>query len=306
MIMSNSKLICYTRLSPNCNKPRNHKIDTITIHHMAGNLTVEQCGALFASPTREVSSNYGIGTDGRIALYVDEANRSWCSSSPANDNRAITIEVANDGGDPDWHVSDKAMASLINLCVDICKRNGIKKLNYTGDTSGNLTMHKWFAATGCPGPYLGSKFPYIAAEVNKRLGTKTTAKATATTKHLYRIRKSWADSKSQIGAYSNLNNAKKACKAGYTVYDEMGRAVYSAPAAKTPILTKGSKITLKGAKLYVSAGGQVPVNTLSGNYYLYDGKLVSGRYRITTSKSNCGRTPVGLYVTGWVNKGEIK
>ena len=172
-MMSNSKLISYTRLSPNCNSPRNNKIDTITIHHMAGNLTVEQCGALFASPAREVSSNYGIGTDGRIALYVDEANRSWCSSSPANDNRAITIEVANDGGEPNWHVSDKAMASLINLCVDICKRNGIKKLNYTGDTSGNLTMHKWFAATGCPGPYLGSKFPYIAAEVNKRLSGST-------------------------------------------------------------------------------------------------------------------------------------
>ena len=273
---------------------------------MAGNLTVEQCGELFASPTREVSSNYGIGTDGRIALYVDEANRSWCSYSPSNDNRAITIEVANDGGEPNWHVSDKAMTSLINLCVDICKRNGIKKLNYTGDISGNLTMHKWFTATGCPGPYLSSKFPYIAAEVNKRLGTKTTAKATATTKHLYRIRKSWTDSKSQIGAYSNLNNAKKACKAGYTVYDEKGKAVYSVPAAKTPALTKGSKITLKGAKLYVSSGGQVPVNTLSGNYYLYDGKLVSGRYRITTSKSNCGRTPVGLYVTGWVNKSDIK
>lgn len=306
--MSNSKLICYTRLSPNCNKPRNHKIDTITIHHMAGNLTIEQCGELFANPAREVSSNYGIGTDGRIALYVDEANRSWCSYSPSNDNRAITIEVANDGGEPNWHVSDKAMASLINLCVDICKRNGIKKLNYTGDTSGNLTMHKWFTATGCPGPYLSSKFPYIESEVNKRLGqtTKTSAKATTTTKHLYRIRKSWTERKSQIGAYSSFDNAKKACKAGYTVYDEKGKAVYSIPAAKTPTLTKGSKITLKGAKLYVSSGGQVPVNTLSGNYYLYDGKLVSGRYRITTSKSNCGRTPVGLYVTGWVNKGDIK
>ena len=273
---------------------------------MAGNLTVEQCGELFASPAREVSSNYGIGTDGRIALYVDEANRSWCSYSPSNDNRAITIEVANDGGEPNWHVSDKAMTSLINLCVDICKRNGIKKLNYTGDTSGNLTMHKWFTATGCPGPYLSSKFPYIASEVNKRLGTKTSAKATATTKHLYRIRKSWTERKSQIGAYSSLDNAKKACKAGYTVFDEKGKAVYSVPTAKTPTLTKGSKITLKGAKLYVSSGGQVPVNTLSGNYYLYDGKLVSGRYRITTSKSNCGRTPVGLYVTGWVNKGDIK
>jgi hypothetical protein len=162
-------MVNYVKRSPNCNVPRNHKIDTITIHHMAGNLTVEQCGELFANPAREVSSNYAIGTDGRVALYVDEVNRSWCTSSPENDHRAITIEVANDGGAPDWHVSDKALAKLIDLCVDICKRNGIKKLNYTGDKSGNLTMHKWFAATGCPGPYLGGKFPYIASEVNKRL-----------------------------------------------------------------------------------------------------------------------------------------
>lgn len=167
--MSNSSLVNYVKRSPNCNVPRNHKIDTITIHHMAGNLTVEQCGELFANPAREVSSNYAIGTDGRVALYVDETNRSWCTSSPENDHRAITIEVANDSGEPNWHVSDKALAKLIDLCVDICKRNGIKKLNYTGDKSGNLTMHKWFAATGCPGPYLGGKFPYIAAEVNKRL-----------------------------------------------------------------------------------------------------------------------------------------
>jgi hypothetical protein len=171
--MSNSKLICYTRLSPNCNKPRSHKIDTITIHHMAGNLTVEQCGEVFAPVSRQASSNYGIGSDGRIALYVDEANRSWCSSNAENDHRAVTIEVANDGGEPDWHVSDKALAALIELCADICQRNGIKKLNYTGDKSGNLTMHKWFAATGCPGPYLGGKFPYIAAEVNKRLSAAT-------------------------------------------------------------------------------------------------------------------------------------
>ena len=169
--MSNSSLVTYTKRSPNCNVPRNHKIDTITIHHMAGNLTVEQCGDLFANPNRQVSSNYAIGSDGRVALYVDEANRSWCTSSPETDHRAITIEVANDGGEPNWHVSDKALAKLIDLCVDICKRNGIKKLNYTGDKSGNLTMHKWFAATGCPGPYLSSKFPYIAAEVNKRLTT---------------------------------------------------------------------------------------------------------------------------------------
>lgn len=167
--MSNSPLVNYTKLSPNCNKPRNHKIDTITIHHMAGNGSVELCGNIFANPSRQASSNYAIGSDGRVGMYVEEANRSWCSSSGANDHRAITIEVANDKVGGNWHVSDKALAKLIDLCVDICKRNGIAKLNFTGDKSGNLTMHKWFAPTGCPGPYLESKFPYIADEVNKRL-----------------------------------------------------------------------------------------------------------------------------------------
>ena len=166
--MSNSSLVQFTKLSPNKNK-RLNKIDKITIHHMAGNLTVEQCGNVFAPKSREASSNYGIGSDGRIGMYVEESDRSWCSSNAANDHRAITIEVANDGGAPNWHVSDKALESLINLCVDICKRNNIAKLNYTGDKSGNLTRHNMFVATTCPGPYLQSKFPYIAEEVNKRL-----------------------------------------------------------------------------------------------------------------------------------------
>lgn len=170
----NSSLISYIKLSPNCNKPRNAKIKKITIHHMAGNLTVERCGDLFADPSRKASSNYAIGTDGRIAMYVEEANRAWTSSNAGNDNQAITIEVANDQIGGNWHVSDKAMESLINLCVDICKRNpGIGYLNFTGNKNGNLTMHKYFAATACPGPYLESKFPWIAEEVNKRLGKKT-------------------------------------------------------------------------------------------------------------------------------------
>ena len=167
--MSNSSLVEYVKLSPNCSKPRLHKIDTITIHHMAGNLSVETCGNFFAPTSRQASSNYGIGSDGRVGMYVEEKNRSWCTSSKSNDHRAITIEVANDKIGGDWHVSDKALSKLIELCVDICKRNGIKKLNYTGDTKGNLTMHKWFANTNCPGPYLESKFEYIADEVNKQL-----------------------------------------------------------------------------------------------------------------------------------------
>lgn len=167
--MSNSSLICYTKLSPNCSKPRNKPISKITIHHMAGNLTIEQCGNVFILTSRQASSNYGIGSDGRIGMYVEEKNRPWTSSDAQNDNMAVTIEVANDVVGGDWHISDKAMESLINLCVDICIRNDIERLNFTGDKNGNLTMHKWFAATACPGAYLESKFPYIANEVNKRL-----------------------------------------------------------------------------------------------------------------------------------------
>lgn len=170
--MSNSKLVSYTKLSPNCSSPRRKPIDTITIHCMAGNCSVETCGAIFAPVERQASSNYGIGSDGRIALYVDEANRSWCTSSGANDNRAVTIEVANNGGAPDWPVSDKAMTALIDLCTDICRRNGIKQLVWRPDKKnpGNMTVHRWFANKACPGNYLYERHGYIAAEVNKRLG----------------------------------------------------------------------------------------------------------------------------------------
>lgn len=177
MAYTNSSLVTYKKLSPNKNSPRNHKIDTITIHCMAGNLSIETCGNLFATSSKKASSNYGIGSDGRIALYVDEKDRSWCSSNAANDNRAITIEVANDGGAPDWHISDKALNSLIALVTDICKRNNIKELKWNADKSligqvnkQNMTVHRWFAAKACPGNYLYNKHSYIAEEVNKRLG----------------------------------------------------------------------------------------------------------------------------------------
>ena len=171
---TNSPLVDYVKISPNSTNPRNNKIKKITIHHMAGNLSVEACGDGFANRSRKASSNYGIGTDGRIGLYVEEKNRSWCSSSANNDNQAVTIEVANDTIGKNWHVSDKALVSLIDLCTDICKRNGIKELNFTGNKNGNLTMHRYFAATACPGDYLASKFPYIAEEVNKRLNPIST------------------------------------------------------------------------------------------------------------------------------------
>ena len=171
--MSNSPLVDVTTISPNSTNPRNGKISKITIHHMAGKLSVERCGNTFKSKSRQASSNYGVDSDGRVGLYVEEKNRSWASSSRANDNIAVTIEVANDVIGGNWHVSDKALRKTIELCADICRRNGIKKLVFTGDARGNLTMHKYFAATACPGPYLESKFPYIADEVNKLLSADT-------------------------------------------------------------------------------------------------------------------------------------
>ena len=175
--MSNSPLVVYTKLSPNHSGKRTKKIDTITIHCMAGNCSVETCGNLFASSARQASSNYGIGIDGRIALYVDEANRSWCTSSNANDQRAVTIEVANNGGAPDWPVSAKAYAALLDLVTDICKRNGIKRLVWSTSKNDrvnhlngcNMTVHRDYANKSCPGDYLYNRHGQIAAEVNKRL-----------------------------------------------------------------------------------------------------------------------------------------
>lgn len=169
--MSNSNLATWKWNGKTSNyNERDHKIDTITIHHMAGNLSLQSC--CDAVNSRGGSCNYCIDTSGKIGVMIDEKYRSWCSSNRPNDMRAVTIEVANDKCAPYWTISEKAMKSLISLCVDICKRNGIVKLRYTGDTSGNMTMHRWFAATGCPGDYLAGKFPEIAQKVNTWLTTK--------------------------------------------------------------------------------------------------------------------------------------
>lgn len=242
--MSNSPLVVYTRVSPNKTK-RQKKICKITPHHMAGNLSVEDCGNIFAYKEREASSNYGIGTDGRVAMYVPEDYRAWTSSNRDNDEVAITIEVANDGGAPEWHVSDRALATLIDLCVDICKRNDIDELVYTGDAKGNLTRHNMFDATTCPGPYLQSKFPYIAKEVNKRLGATNTSDAAK-----YYV---------QVGAYSQLKNAQnmvaKLKAAGFDAVIKNGEnEVVKEPDAeniKEVTLKEGDKVRMqKGAPVY--------------------------------------------------------
>ena len=149
MAFTNSSLVSLTRISPNRNSPRNKPITKITIHHMAGVNSIEKFANIVAAPSRQMSSNYGIGNDGRIVLTCPESDRSWCSSSPENDHQAITIEVSNSDGAPNWPISTAAYNSLIKLCVDICKRNGIKKLEFTGNKNGSLTFHYMFAATAC-------------------------------------------------------------------------------------------------------------------------------------------------------------
>lgn len=180
--MSNSPLVDYTRISPNKNSPRNHKIDTITIHCAVGQCTVETLGNIFAPTSRQASSNYGVGTDGKIGMYVEEKDRSWCSSNAANDNRAVTIEVASDTKHP-YAVNDRAFAALLDLVTDICKRNGIKKLVWSTKKADrvnhkngcNMTVHRDYANKSCPGDYLYNRHREIAAEVNRRLGVADTA-----------------------------------------------------------------------------------------------------------------------------------
>ena len=180
--MSNSPLVDYTRISPNKNSPRNHKIDTITIHCVVGQCTVETLGNIFAPTSRQASSNYGVGTDGKIGMYVEEKDRSWCSSNAANDNRAVTIEVASDTKHP-YAVNDRAFAALLDLVTDICKRNGIKKLVWSTKKADrmnhkngcNMTVHRDYANKSCPGDYLYNRHGEIAAEVNRRLGVADTA-----------------------------------------------------------------------------------------------------------------------------------
>lgn len=166
--MADSKLVNYEYYGhEHWNSRQGNKVDKIVIHHAASVISVEQLGQVFSS--RNSSATYGIGSDGRVGQYVPEQYRPWTTSSWTIDKRAITIEVSNCETGGDWKVSDKVLEVLIELVADICRRNGIKKCSYTGTKNGVLQMHKWYANTACPGPYLGGKFPYIADEVNKLL-----------------------------------------------------------------------------------------------------------------------------------------
>ena len=204
---TNSPLVAYTKLSPNHSGQRTHSIDRITPHCVVGQLSAESICGCFTSKDRQASCNYGIGTDGRVSLCVEEKNRSWCSSSGLNDQRAITIECASDKTAP-YAMNSKVYASLINLCVDICKRNGKKKLLWLGDKNKTLnynpkademviTVHRWFANKSCPGDWLYNRLGDLATEVTKRLSGSSEQKPS--TSVLYTV---------QVGAFSKKSNAE--------------------------------------------------------------------------------------------------
>ena len=284
MAYTNSKLVNYTRISPNRSVNRNHKIDTISIHCVVGQCSVETLGSIFASASKEASSNYGIGYDGRIGMYLEEKDRSWCTSSASNDNRAITIEVASDTFEP-YKVNDAAYKSLIKLLVDICKRNGIKKLVWSTNKSErmnhlngcNMTVHRDYANKSCPGDYLYNLHGQIAKEVNAQLGSGTSSTPKKT---LYRVRKTWKDAKSQKGAFYDLSNAKKCADRnnGYSVFDENGKAVYTAKATNS---TSSFKVQISISDLNIRKG--------PGTNYAATGKFTGkGVFTIVETKQGTG------------------
>lgn len=284
MAYTNSKLVNYTRISPNRSVNRNHKIDTVSIHCVVGQCSVETLGSIFASTSKEASSNYGIGYDGRIGMYVEEKDRSWCTSSASNDNRAITIEVASDTYHP-YRVNDVAYKSLIKLLVDICKRHGIKKLVWSTNKSErmnhlngcNMTVHRDYANKSCPGDYLYNLHGQIAKEVNAQLGSGTSS---TTKKTLYRVRKTWKDVKSQKGAFNDLSNAKKCAdeNKGYSVFDENGKAVYTSKAANS---TSSFKVQISISDLNIRKG--------PGTNYATTGKFTGkGVFTIVETKQGTG------------------
>lgn len=174
--MSNSPLIDGKCLSHNHSGRRTQPISKIAIHHASGVIGGWSLAKIFIPKSRRASANYNLGSDGVLILGVDEANRAWTTSSQWCDQRAVTIEVGNSTRGPKWMVSDSVIRKLIDLCVDICWRNNIYPCTYTGDSRGTLQMHRWYRNTDCPGPYLASKFPYIAHEVTRKLTEKRAAK----------------------------------------------------------------------------------------------------------------------------------
>nr|DAZ28258.1 MAG TPA: N-acetylmuramoyl-L-alanine amidase [Caudoviricetes sp.] len=328
--MSNSGLVVYTKLSPNHSGQRTHSIDRITPHCVVGQLSCESICGCFTSPQREASCNYGIGTDGRISLCVEEKNRSWCSSSNANDQRAVTIECSSDKTAP-YAMTDAVYATLIDLCTDICKRNGKSKLLWFGDKNKTLayepkademiiTVHRWFANKSCPGDWLYNRLGDLAAKVTSRLGGDSQQPSGT----LYRVQtgaykqKANADAqlakvkaagfdtymvqaggyyKIQVGAYSKKANADamaaKLKAAGFDTYitTEQGKAVSSSGSAAAS-LAVGDKVKMaSNAPVY---GSSKKFSSWVYSSTLYVREISGNRIVISTQKTGA--------ITGAVDK----
>lgn len=328
--MSNSGLVVYTKLSPNHSGQRTHSIDRITPHCVVGQLSCESICGCFTSPQREASCNYGIGMDGRISLSVEEKNRSWCSSSNANDQRAVTIECASDKTAP-YAMTDAVYAALIDLCTDICKRNGKSKLLWFGDKNKTLsyepkademiiTVHRWFANKSCPGDWLYNRLGDLAAKVTSRLGGgsqqpsgtlyrvqtgayKQKANADA---QLAKVKAAGFDTymvqadglyKIQVGAYRKKANADaiaaKLKAAGFDTYitTEQGKAVSSSGSAAAS-LAVGDKVKLaSNAPVY---GSSTKFSSWVYSSTLYVREISGNRIVISTQKTGA--------ITGAVDK----
>ncbi len=271
--MSNSPLVSYTKLSPNHSGQRTHAIDRITPHCVVGQCSVETLGNIFAPTSRQASCQYGIGVDGRVGMYVEEKNRSWCSSSNSNDQRAITIECASDTKAP-YAFKDVVYNKLIELCVDICKRNGKTKLLWLGDKTKTLnyepasnemvlTVHRWFANKSCPGDWMYSRMGDLATKVTAKLGgASITVPEAPASSVLYRV---------QTGAFSNKSNADaqlaKVKAAGFDTYmvkvDNLYKIQVGAFSKKSNADAMAAKLKAAGFDTYVTTKSGTAVSSTS-------------------------------------------
>lgn len=259
--MSNSSLVSYTKLSPNHSGQRTHVVDRITPHCVVGQCSVERLGDIFAKTSRKASCQYGIGVDGRVGMYVEEKNRSWCSSSNANDQRAITIECASDATAP-YAFNNAVYNKLIELCVDICKRYNKTKLLWFGDKTKTLnyepasdemvlTVHRWFAKKSCPGDWMYDRMGDLASKVTAKLNTPA--------KKLYRV---------QTGAFSNKVNAaamlKKVKAAGFDAWMIQAGKIYKIQVGAFSKIananTMAAKLEAVGFDTFITTESGVKVN----------------------------------------------
>ena len=326
--MSNSSLVTCTVKSPNHSGARTHSIDRITPHCVVGQLSASSIGGCFTSPSRQASCNYGIGTEGGVCLIVDEANRSWCSSSSANDQRAVTIECASDMSEP-YAMNSKVYNKLVDLCVDICKRNGKKKLIWFGNKEKTLnyspasdemiiTVHRWFANKSCPGDWLYNRLGDLAKTVTQRLGGASATPSTPSTGS----NTSFPAIPFSVQVLVSDLNIRKEPKMGNNVVGQTGKGVFTITAvtdgwgklksgAGYIYLENSQYVTIKGSvasapatkadssfKVKVTASSSLNVRKGAGTGYGISTVVHKNEvYTIVETQGNWGKLKSGA---GWI------